>query len=170
MKLEQVVAIAVRLFALVVLIYSIRNGVSLVPYFYEQGWEGESYFFAAAMVLLFIVSILLWKFPLSVARGLVKFKEPGEADAPSVSAEQIQIVGFSILGLYLLFYVLSDIVYWVIIWFANQRNTTVSIELPIDQIGAMVSTVIEFIFVLFLLVGGKRIAEVLRKVRYGGDG
>ena len=112
MKLEQIVALAVRLFALVIAIYALRNGVSLAPYFYDQGWQGESYIYAGIMASLIILAITLWKFPLIVARGLVNFRGTGETNAASASAEQIQVIGFTILGLYLLFGVLSDVVNW----------------------------------------------------------
>jgi len=170
MKLEHIVALAVRLFAIVVAIYAIRNGISLTPYFHEQGWEGPSYLYAGIMVTLLLIAIGLWKFPLTIARGLVAFREPGEVDAASASADEIQVAGFTILGLYLFFYVLSDIVYWGFILFISQRNPEFPIEISLEHKGSIASTAIELIFVIFLVFGAKRITKLLRKIRYGEDG
>ncbi len=167
MKLEQIVALAVRLFAIVVAIYAIRNGVSMSSFFYNQGWSGESYIYAGVMASLIVISIGLWKFPLTVARGLVKFREDKEADETSINAEQIQVVGFTILGLYLLFGVISDLVYWGVIWFVAQRNTDIPIEINLDQKALMVSTFFELVFVLFLLLGASMISKILQRARYG---
>jgi len=169
MKLEHIVALAVRLFAVVLAIYALRNGISLAPYFHEQGWEGPSYLYAGFMVVLLCLSIVLWKFPLTISRGIVTFREPGERGADSASAEEIQVIGFTILGLYFLFYVLSDIIYWGFIWFVSQRNLEYPVEITLEQKGAIASTAIELIFVIVLLFGAKGIVGILHKFRYGSD-
>lgn len=169
MKLEHIVALAVRLFAIVLGLYALRNGVSLVPFFHGQEWEGASYLFAGGMAVLFLVAVYLWKYPFTVSRGLVAFKEPGDVEVESATASQLEVAGFTILGLYLAFSVLSDLSYWAIIWFVSQRNSDFQVELSIEQIAGMVATAIEFIFVLFLLLGAKRMRALLRQLRYGGD-
>jgi hypothetical protein len=169
MKLEIIVAIAVRLFAIAVAIYALRNGASLAPYFYAQGWQSESFLYAGVMVVLLIVAFGLWNFPLTVARKIVPPHSSSKSEAVSTSTNQIQIVGFTILGIYLLFFVLSDIVYWVFIWFITQRNPSLSMEITVEQKGAMLSTFIEFIFVVFLLLGTNGISRLLHRIRYGDD-
>jgi len=169
MKLEHIVALAVRLFAIALAIYALRNGISLVPYFYEQGSHGSSYSYAAVMIVLLFVAVGLWYFPLTVTQNLVTFRGAGETDLSSASADQLQLAGFTILGLYLLFHVLSDVVYWGSIWFIVQRSSGPPIELSLDQKARMAATLIELIFVLFLLLGTRRIVDLLRKFRYGKD-
>ncbi len=169
MKLEHIVALAVRLFAIAVAIYALRTGISLVPYFYEQEWVGASYTYAGLMLTLLLVSVGLWMFPLTIARGLVAFREPGEVDVKSASADQIQTIAYSVLGLYLLYHVLSDIVYWGFTLFITLRNSAIPIELSIEQIGLMIATVVELLFVLFLLLGARGMVTLLRRFRYGED-
>ena len=169
MILDDIVALAVRLFAVVLAIYALRNGVSLVPFFHEQGWQSSSYFLAAIMVVLLILAVVLWKFPLAVARGLVGFRNRGEAEVVSTNAEQIQVVGFTVLGMYLLFYVVSDVVYWGSILLIGQRNPELLLEVTPEQKGLMAATIIEFIFALFLLLGANRIVDLIKKFRYGGN-
>ena len=169
MTLEQIVALAVRLFAIVLAIYALRNGISLVPYFHEQGWQGSSYLYAALMIVLLVFAIGLWKFPLTVARGLVNFREHGKVGLASASAEQVQVVAFTVLGLYLLFYVISDVVYWCVILFIGQRNHELMLGITTDQKASMAATIIELIFALFLLLGTNRIVELIHRFRYGDN-
>ena len=139
MKLEHIVALAVRLFAIALALYAIRNGVSLFTFFMGEELESVSYYYAAGMILLVVLAFLLWRFPLTVARGIVKFREPGEIELSSASDNIIQVVGFTILGLFLLFHVISDITYWAVILIVSKRSFSVP-ELSLDQIAQMVAT------------------------------
>ena len=105
---------------------------------------------------------------MTVARGLVDFSEPGETELSSASDNKIQVIGFSILGLFLLFNVVSDITYWSVIWLVSQGSASVP-ELSLDQIAQMVATAIELVFVLFLIFGARGISRFLHKWRYGTD-
>ena len=167
MKPIEIVALSVRFFALVVAIYAIRNGISLSPFFYNQGWQKESFIYAAIMVFLIFLSVCLWKFPLTIAKGLINFqeKEPSTNISP-VNAEQLQVIAFTVLGLYFLFFVLSDIIHWLVIWFISQRNIGTQIEISLEQKAQMFSTVFELIFVLFLLFGAKGISRLIKKLKY----
>lgn len=167
MKLEHIVGLAVRLFSIALAIYALRNGITLVPYFQEQDWQLASYSYLALMACLLLIALYLWFFPLTIAKRLVSFKEPGQADVGSATAEEVEVIGFTILGLYLLFNVLSDLVYWGSIWFISSRNRDIPIELSLDQVSLMVATGVELIFVLFLLLGSKGISRLLRRFRYG---
>ena len=169
MKLEEIVALAVRLFAIVLGLYALRSSVSFVPYFQAKGLESASYYYAAGIAILFLAALFLWKFPFTVSRGLLSFKETGVVEVKSATAKQLEVAGYTILGLYLAFSVISDLSYWAVIWLASQRNPDVPMELSLEQVAGMVSTGIEFIFVLFLLLGTKRMRDLLHRFRYGGD-
>lgn len=168
MKLEHIVALAVRLFAILVGLYAVQTGLVWTSWFMDQGQEAISFLFAGGMVFTVVVAAVLWRFPMTIARRLVDFRDPGESEVSSASAEQLQVVGFSILGLYLLFHVVSDLVSWAVIWYANQRNHTLT-ELTLEQMASMIATVVELVFVLFLLLGTRRITVLLRRLRYGRD-
>jgi len=166
MKLEHIVALAARLFALAVAIYALRNGISLVPYFQEQGWETASYAYLVLMVGLLLLSFYLWYFPLCVTSRLVTFKGDGVTEATSASAKEIQAVGFTILGMYLLFNVISDIVYWLTIWFIGNRNINIDVTPTADQISSIIATGVELVFAVTLLLGATGITRVINKLRY----
>lgn len=169
MKLEHIVGLAVRLFSITLALYALRNAISFFPYFYDQAWRTEAYAYLALMVFFLFLALFLWHFPLTIAKRLITFKDSGEDCVDSVTADQLQIVGFTTLGIYLLFNVLSDVVYWLSILFISNRNKSVTTELSPDQLSNMVSTGIELIFVLFLLLGTTGITHLLRKLRYGKD-
>ena len=133
MKPEHVVALAVRLFAVAIALYAIRDGVSYFAMFQQRELQSASFWFGGLVAFLLILAILLWKFPLTIAKGLVNFGEPKEGDITSTTAQQVQVIGFTILGIYLLFFVVSDIFYWLVIWFVSQRNHILP-ELSLDQI------------------------------------
>lgn len=164
MKLEHIVALAVRLFSIAVAIYALRNGISLVPFFNEQGWEIASYAYLTLMAGLLLLSLYLWYFPLTVAGRLVTFKGDGITEAGSASAKEIQVVGFTILGMYLLFNVISDVVYWLIIWFIGNRNSNIDVTPTADQVSSMFATGVELVFAVTLLLGAAGISRVINKL------
>jgi len=166
MKLEHIVALAVRLFSIAVAIYALRNAISLVPYFQEQGWGTASYAYLALMVGLLLLSVYLWYFPLTVSSRLVTFKGDGIAEAKSASAKEIQDVGFTILGMYLLFNVISDVTYWLTIWFIGNRNSNIDVTPTADQISSMIATGVELVFAVTLLLGAAGITRLINKLRY----
>lgn len=169
MKLEHIVGLAVRLFSIVLVLYALRNAISFFPYYYEQGWQAEAYAYLALMIFFLFLALFLWHFPLTIAKRFVSFKDSGENCVTSATAEQLQIVGFTTLGIYLLFHVLSDVVYWLSILVISNRNKSIPSEISTDQLSNMIATGIELIFVLFLLLGANGITQLLHKLRYGKD-
>jgi len=168
MKLEHIVGLAVRLFSIALAIYVLRNGIALVPYFQAEHTQLLSYAYLFLMICLLLTALYLWYFPLTIAKRLVSFKEPGQADVASATADEVQVIGYTILGLYLLFDVLSDIAYWGFIWLVSSRNQDIPIELSLEQRSSVVATGVELVFVLFLLLGAKGISQLIRRFRYGG--
>ena len=168
MKLEHIVALAVRLFALMLAFFSITNIAKLLPLVHKDGWETISPYYFAIMASFILVAIFLWNFPMTVSKGLVKFKGPAENDVEKANIEQIEIVAVTILGLYLLYFVISDMVYWGIVIFVS-ATSRIPIEISVDQKGQIIATIIETIFVLFLLLGSKRVVALLHRMRYGNE-
>ena len=165
--LEHIVALTVRLFAIVLGLFATREAVSMLPYVYEQGWHDITYLYASFSIFMVVAAIFLWYFPITITRGLIKFKEPGKTEINSATAEEVQIVGLSVLGIYLLFHVMSDIFYWGYIWLVSQRSTEIHMQLTNEQVGSIVATIVELFFVLFLLLGTKRVVGLLHTLRYG---
>lgn len=166
MKLEHVVALAVRLFAIALALYALKNGITTLPYFQEQEFEVASYLYILLMFGFLLLSIYLWFFPLTVSSRIATFEGNGVTEAASATANEIQVVGFNILGMYLLFNVVSDIVYWLTIWFIGNRNNNIDITPTASQISSMIATGVELVFAVALLLGASGITRVINKLRY----
>lgn len=167
MKLEHIVAVAVRLFSIALIIYSLQYGVTLVGYSQAGNWELATYFYLGIIVAPIILAIFLWFFPLTVSRKLVDFRESGESDASSATAYDIQVIGFTMLGAYFLFRALSDIIYWASFTILTGRDKHLEVfPWSAEQLSSMVLTGIELVFAVGLLLGAAGLTKLIRKVRY----
>jgi len=67
-------------------------------YFQAKGLESASYYQASGMSILFFAALFLWKFPFTVSRGLLSFKETGVVEVKSATAKQLEVAGYTIHG------------------------------------------------------------------------
>ena len=112
MHKEQIVGIAVRLFAVFLAIYVLRYASGLIPYLADSSSYKISATFLFLIVLFpILAAILLWIFPLTIAAKLIpniKAKEPTK----SLDSGEIELVAFSVLGLWVLTTAIPDIFHW----------------------------------------------------------
>ena len=168
MKAEEVIALAVRIFAIALAIYSIRE-LSAVIWVIER-----DEFAAGAKVAVYIIgtvtlviSVLLWKFPLTVASHLYT---PSDKDnrEPRWGATDLYYCGFILIGIVFLLRALSDGLYWAlyIFWLADEASDIYRIDA--DQKAAMAATIIEFLFGVLLILGHQGITKLVYFIRFGG--
>ncbi len=112
------------------------------------------------IVIPLALGLALLFFPRSVTNRLVE--EGGIEGAPAFDADTLQRVAFSVLALYLLFQVLSDLVYHgTAIYIAGLEGGRLDPEIwP-----TLIATLAELVFALFLLLGSGRLVRALRSVR-----
>ena len=113
--------------------------------------------------------LYLWLFPLSFTNKLLSFQKQSDTESQPVNHDQIQIVAFSVLGIYLLFHVVSDFIYWATILFVTFRDSNIPVQISLEQKGQMIATVFELIFVVYLLLGTNGVIKLLHRFRYGKD-
>jgi len=107
---EQIVGLAVTLFAIFLVVYTIRYGSSLLPM--TRPPNNISFLLLAGLTVpLFLAALLLWIFPLTVAGTILPGVKASHSSVP-LAAGEIQIVAFSILGLWVLATAVPDIFYW----------------------------------------------------------
>lgn len=129
MKSSHYMAVAVRLFAIVLFIYSIQQSTILLDALINgsiQGVKVSSAFILTTSIIPLIVGVLLWIFPLTVARAILK----GELDKPAeaVDAQSMLTVLILSIGLYTLYYAVVDSVYWLTYWnMASNSNGAMGI-------------------------------------------
>lgn len=114
MQLHQYLAVGLRLLAIVVFIYGLRQlatffSVVLTDTF--VGMTASPLFFLAMAAIPIIVSIGLWLYPSDIAKLVV----PPTSDVSVVPEKSFSIFVALILtlGIYFLFYAAVDMVYWL---------------------------------------------------------
>lgn len=169
MKLNEILSLGVRLFAIALAIQAFRNLTEILPYFYEEGFIELMYLDGLMIVGQLLICLGMWNYPQMVSSGLLSFQRSEQNILTKTSSEEIMAVGTTLLGIYLLFYVLSDSVYLisVCLMFRGERGTLLTLGSETSL--QMIATVFEFIFVLFLLFGKNRLIGLVHKIRYGSN-
>jgi len=169
MKPEHLVALGVRLFALGLAIFTLNNSIRIFAFFKIGQFNIGEIAYTGTMVSLAMLSLLLWKFPLVVARSITDFPKLNENELNDIKSDRLLHVGLIILGIYLLFNVFSDLVYWGIFWFSTQRDYSSEVVLTLEQKSSIFITLIQLVFVLFLILGSNKVITIAKKLRYGSD-
>ena len=168
MNKEHVVGIAVRLFAIFLGLYTLRHVSGLLPY---AAAPPPNYISFAFLFLLaafpILAAILLWLFPLAVAAKIIPNIKAKGTPAP-LDAGGIEVVAFSVMGLWVLTFAIPDIFYWVTFVYRVKSVNVGSTELTPENIGYIVSTIVELVIGFWLLFGSRGLLGVIRRARYAG--
>jgi Ca2+/Na+ antiporter len=170
MSREDVVAVALRLFAVYLLLIVLRTSIPALT-----ASEGDPsalppvLWLALLVVPMLGLALLFWVFPLSVAARLLPvMREP----RPPVRAEAAEVEGIALtlLGLWLCAAALSDAVYWVIVHLSLSRSEMwVGYEVSSETFASMVTTGFELVLGLWLMLGSRGWQQALRRWRYAGS-
>ena len=168
MHKEQIVGIAVRLFAIFLFIYTLRYASGLLPLAAAPPPNNVSFLFIFVLALFpILAAVLLWFFPLSVAAKIIPNIKAKDKAAP-LSAPDIEIVAFSVMGLWVLTTAIPDTIYWVTFAFRLKNIDVGTLQLSPENIGSMASTVVELVIGFWLLFGSRGILGLIRRARYAG--
>lgn len=167
MHKTEFVAIGVRLFAIALTIYSLKNFPGMYMYFDAQNNQSAALIYAGLFVFLVVLAILLWIFPLTVASKLIP-KTASNETSISWSEKDLLVVGLILIGVYLFYHVISDSIYWLYIWNYSQSYTGMEIELNSDQKARIIGTAVEFIISLSLIFSAKGISNAIWYLRKSG--
>lgn len=169
MQKEQIVGIAVRLFAVFLAIYVLRYSSGVISYIAKSTDYVIGLPFLAVIVLFpLLAALLLWLFPLSVASRLIpdiKAKEPPKA----LSGSEAELIAFSVLGLWVLASAVPDVFNWVTFVYLMKSSGAGRAELSPDNIGNIVATVIELVIGFWLLFGSRGVIVVVKRMRHAGS-
>ncbi len=161
---EDVVAICTRLFAIFLALVAVRSGVQAAVQ--NIGQIDRVIWLLAESALPLAVAILLWLFPLTVARKLLPVMRTDRTPISSEGTPLIEI-GCTLLGLWLLAAAISDAVYWSAYLFLAFRLGDVHAISP-ESKGAIIATVVELAVALWLLLGYNGILGAIRRFRVAG--
>lgn len=165
MSREDIVAVAVRLFAVYLLLMCLRlvaGGLMSI-----NGEAPDS--FATGVVLVSVavtlaISALLWFFPLTLARKLlpVMKETPGAARMDPAIAWSLAI---SIIGLWIFVSALSSSTYWLVIYLRSQAVGMEYMQFSPGQIASIVETAVELLLGLALMLGSGGLRSLIFRLR-----
>lgn len=165
MSREDIVAIAVRLFAVSLAIYTLRTAFAFVGFSAETDFAAKAVVASVAIVgPMIAASLLLWHFPLSVARRLLPvMKEPRSESC--AGTDTLFSLGLVLMGLWLLVNAITDGIYWITVILAVRSKNMLISDMTAEQKAAMITTVAEAIVALFLILGSTGIRNAVYRFR-----
>jgi len=167
MNPNQLIALAVKLFAIWLFLYTIRQLVTITYVFQTSGFDLPQLMFVLFCILMLTITVFMWFFPFSVSKKLSTF--PAEfVEEQAWTSDEVYGVGFVLIGILLLFFAFSDAVYWVyhVIWFYDQGGS--SQGLGLEAKSAIFATLMELVFAIGLILGSKGLTKLIYRIRYGG--
>ena len=162
---EILIAIGVRLVAIALAITVIRDSFAVFAWF-PSGVDILSVGLIAVIAsVCVIICVLLWKFPLTIAKSIY----PKHEDNPVPwSNDDIYQAGIILLGIYFAYGVISDLTYWgLFLRSIYVKHNSFSLVTP-DQWASLATTIVELILCIVLILGASGIRNMIFKVRYGG--
>lgn len=166
MKPTHYFAILIRLFAIALAIYAVRQSSFLVDALTNTGWrnnQGPLVFAWVTVLSPLAISLLLWFFPMTVAASIIRpeLNQPFE----SLSVVNILTVLVLAIGLYTLYYGVSGTIYWLTIWqISTNLDYSNSSAFGGESKAAMVTTAIELILAVLLVARARMISGLMLKL------
>jgi hypothetical protein len=164
MKSSHYLAIAIRLFSIVVFIYFLRQSSYLIEVILNgtiDGMAASAIFVAATTIGPLLMAMLLWLFPVSVAKIILK----PEVDLPVKPMAPASILSVLIvsIGVFAFYYAVTDALYWATMWNLSSQlnNSGAFVGIGPESKASMWATAFEFIFSLCLILRAKSASHML---------
>jgi hypothetical protein len=164
---EDFIAVASRLFALYIFIMLLRWAGSAYSALLENtGMTETVVVLSAILVPTMVISLLLWFFPLSIARKLLPvMKAP--AQRAQLSSPTSMELALAVLGFFVLASAIPNAVYWSFLAYLLPRASGgVGVFTP-SQIADSIASAIELVIGLWLVLGHRGLANALHVLRHG---
>ncbi len=168
MSREDFVVIAIRLFS----IYLLLNLLRFIPAAFQLATQDQGMILLAisvfVLILALLVCLLLWFFPLTVARKLLPvLREPRSEQAMDSSAALS--VGLTLIGVWVMSYSLGDAGYWLTLLVRTQQIDAAQFEWSHEHFAGMVSTFVQLTIAVWLVFGSVGIRRLIYRFRYGAS-
>ena|SRR5690348_9776883 len=168
MTSKQFVALGARLFCVWLAIYILRYAPAYwLAISQQRSTETAATVVIAIMAAYAVIVILLWLFPLAVARKLLPRSSLDQAVALPPH-EQIERAGFCLMGLWLLTRALPGFVFEAFI-FDLYAHSSPTMEVRPENYAALAEHVIELALALWLLFGARGLRGLLVLARSAGS-
>ena len=168
MKVHEFVAIGLRVFAIALFLFALNQFVTvalLASSISEDIPRGVIFLGIATVVVPVVVAILIWRFPLTVAKTIVP--TPSNQSLDALDKNDLFVGATIILGLYVLAFGLVDLIYWItrfkIISDVNTQGLSSADNL--ETTANFYATLVEIGIGVWLILGSGYILRIIRKVR-----
>jgi hypothetical protein len=154
--------VMVRLFSIALFVYGVgKLGYVMTFASNYEGYVGPSTVFSLlSSTLPILISIIIWFFPLTVARSVLPIVDETETTINTLSVLTVFILA---IGLYTFYYAIIDGVYWITLVhvFVRDEFGNISKVISNDDKANIVVTVVEFVLAVVLLIRARTIARLL---------
>jgi hypothetical protein len=115
------------------------------------------------LVTPFLVGALLWFFPATIANTVIR-DTPSAKEIKADWSFELERVGVSLLGLYLLYRGVSDIIFQMV---AHRARVAIlgDVRAPDDYSALIAATIAELVIAILFVVQSRGIVNLLRKTR-----
>lgn len=159
----QIVALGVRLFALVWLLYTLSSLHQVFFYLGRAGGPGDATVWIFTLIQIGVCA-LLWFFPRTIAARLLPSRS-AEQPVPAVSLAEWQTLGVILIALWALTRAVGAAIYWISLYNIVEGRLS---DFGPEQKAAMILTAAELAIGIWLLLGAKGIAAAIFKLRTAG--
>ncbi len=167
MNLISFTAVGVRLLALMLFFYVLRESSRLITL--ASGFDSyEGWLITVVFIIGFLlVGLWLWVSAVNIARKIIPKDVPVE-NAPSNDIQRpIYQLAFVLFGMYVFINGISDLSYTAQLYFSLPDEYMTPDQVRKQQ-AAMLSSAVEVLFGLVLIVGARGVSKLIYKIRYGG--
>ncbi len=168
MNIVSITAVGVRLFALMIFFFIFREVSRMISLATGFDSYDELPVIVLFIIVFALVGVWLWRDALKIAQKIVPKEVPIEAAPPNDFDRPIYQLAFVLLGIYVLIYGVSDFFYTAQLYFALPDEYMSPDQAKKHQ-AFMVSSAIEILIGLILIVGARGVSAVIYKIRYGGQ-
>jgi len=169
MKAYEITAIGLRVFAIVLWLFALRQFVSVMRYLGNNANEALAppvFYFVATVAVPIAVGVIIWLFPLTVARSIL----PGSPDSSldSLSRSDLYLAAISMLGLFVLSQAVPDLVFWLTHFLieSNMKSQGIAPVSGVETTASFYATLVELGIGAWLLFGSGAIYRFIKKVRH----
>ncbi len=167
MKLEHLIAVGVRLFAISLIIFILQNIATIITFYLDSDFVLENIEYYIGLIILSPLLVLwLWFFPLKIASKISGFPAIDPEQLENIQYKKLLETGIILIGIYCLYFAIVDLFYWMFFWFLLPSDYSYADKvLTFDQKANTITTVLELVFAVYLILGNKGIAKIIRKLR-----
>lgn len=163
MRVHHYLAIALKIFSIILVIYSLRFFTTLIEairYNTINGVIVNEWFVVFNLLIVWSIAAMLWFFPLTVSKSFVR----GELDqtVEPLATSSILTISVAVIGVFTLSNGIIDIVYWSILIHMSQ-DSSFSVASP-EATSGVTSTVLEVVIGAFLIFKSRTIAGYIDRV------